>query len=113
MEPFEGSITRCRALIREDRGPSRLRFRDNFYDRRANLGPGGAGVPDASPIKSLRLDPNKKRGLRRAFDRSVRRPTDLCATVLFSFQGADACARPFTDRITDRTGKAWRQSHDG
>ena len=39
-----------------------------------------------------------------------RRPTDLCATALFSFQGTDASARPVSDRITDRTEGAWRQS---
>jgi hypothetical protein len=39
-----------------------------------------------------------------------RRPTDLCATALFSFQGTDASAQPISDRITDRTGEAWRQS---
>jgi len=39
-----------------------------------------------------------------------RRPTDLCATALFSFQGTDASAQPISDRITDRTGEARRQS---
>jgi len=39
-----------------------------------------------------------------------RRPTDLCATALFSFQGTDASARPVSDRITDRTKGARRQS---
>ena len=38
------------------------------------------------------------------------RPTDLCATALFSFQGADAAAQPCSDRIFDRTGEARRQS---
>lgn len=41
------------------------------------------------------------------------RPTDLCATVLFSFQGTNADAGPISDRITDRTGWASVQSHDG
>jgi hypothetical protein len=41
---------------------------------------------------------------------SGRRPTDLCATALFSFQGTDASAQPISDRITDRTGEARRQS---
>ena len=42
-----------------------------------------------------------------------RRPTDLCATALFSFQGTDASAQPISDRITDRTGEARRQSQRG
>ena len=39
------------------------------------------------------------------------RPTDLCATVLLSFQGTNTNVWPNPDRITDRTGKARRQSH--
>ena len=58
---------------------------------------------------SQRLEANKMRLsplLRLAFWR----PTDLCATVLFSFQGTDAYAQPILDRINDRTTEARRQS---
>jgi hypothetical protein len=54
---------------------------------------------------------NKNAGLSdRALPALGRRPTDLCATALFSFQGTDASARPASDRITDRTKGARRQS---
>ena len=54
---------------------------------------------------------NKKRLVTGASDLcSGRRPTDLCATALFSFQGTDAAAKPITGRITDRTVGARRQS---
>jgi hypothetical protein len=53
----------------------------------------------------------QKRGLRRASPAPIRRPTDLCATALLSFQGTNTDARPCSDRITDRTEGACRQSH--
>jgi hypothetical protein len=72
--------------------------------------PGGAGGTAARIL--LIFDPtNKNAALAdRAPVCSGRRPTDLCATALFSFQGTDAFARPISDRITDRTKGARRQS---
>ena len=53
-----------------------------------------------------------KNAFRRLVCLAGRRPTDLCATALFSFQGTNSEHQPFSDRITDRTERAWRQSHD-
>lgn len=74
--------------------------------------PGGAGRPRHRALLSR---PNKqKRGpFGTAHCLNGRRPTDLCATALFSFQGTDASAKPFSDRIFDRTGEARRQSQRG
>ncbi len=41
-----------------------------------------------------------------------RRPTDLCATALFSFQGTNTKAKPHSGWIIDRTGLVRLQSHD-
>jgi len=54
----------------------------------------------------------QKSGFRRAFVRLSQRPTDLCATALFSFQGTNASAGPFIGRIVDRTAGARRPSHE-
>src|SRR6266404_8921824 len=40
------------------------------------------------------------------------RPTDLCATALFSFQGTNATAEPRPDWIVDHTEEARHWSHD-
>jgi len=75
--------------------------------------PGGAGEPQHESNSSL--DPTNKNAA--LADRAPaclgRRPTDLCATALFSFQGTDASAQPVSDRITDRTVGARRQSQRG
>ena len=70
----------------------------------------GAGITRRTErfLKPRRQTKNAYYGA--SYLRSGRRPTDLCATALFSFQGTDAAAKPITDRITDRTVGAKRQS---
>ncbi len=73
--------------------------------------PGGAGGTAARIQLISRTRTNKNADLSdRASSALGRRPTDLCATALFSFQGTDASARSDSDRITDRTKGARRQS---
>lgn len=72
------------------------------------------GIRGTRPSQSHEPGTNKNAGLSdRALPALGRRPTDLCATALFSFQGTDASARPVSDRITDRTKGARRQSQRG
>lgn len=72
------------------------------------------GEPQHESFSISRTRTNKNAGLSdRALPALGRRPTDLCATALFSFQGTDASARPVSDRITDRTKGARRQSQRG
>jgi hypothetical protein len=95
--------------------PLRLRARRpvNLYGRIALVRRNRwSRVPARSDAKSLIAEGKQKRGFRRAFlCFSGWRPTDLCATVLLSFQGTNTDARPILDRITDRTIGARRQSH--
>jgi hypothetical protein len=129
MEPLTAlsslTVRRARSLELADRPGLRVRIfavrlaadgvRHKLYGTRAWCGTsGGAGEPQHESYSSLNPRQTKTRTL--AGPRTAclgRRPTDLCATALFSFQGTDASARPFSDRITDRTGGARRQSQRG
>ena len=59
----------------------------------------------------ISINPKIKNALRRLSFR-IQRPTDLCATALFSFQGTNTNASPYRAGSFDRTGVARRQSHD-
>jgi hypothetical protein len=127
MEPLKGSIfadwsddldrssspidPACEAESR--RPPCGAGVVINLYGIRAWCGASGGAGRAAARILLVLTNPrtNKNAGLSdRALPALGRRPTDLCATALFSFQGTDASARPVSDRITDRTKGARRQS---
>jgi hypothetical protein len=72
---------------------------------------GGAGSRSGG-LNSLKRIANKKAACAASCLLSGWRPTDLCATALFSFQGTNADVWPYPDRITDRTEGGGRQSHD-
>jgi len=99
--------------IRTSPCASRRRRRHKLYGIHAWCGASGGAGRAAARILLVLTNPrtNKNAGLSdRALPALSRRPTDLCATALFSFQGTDASARPVSDRITDRTKGARRQS---
>ena len=91
----------------------RRRRRHKLYGTRAWCGTSrwSRGNRSTNPTHLANPKTNKNADLSdRALPALGRRPTDLCATALFSFQGTDASARPISDRITDRTKGARRQS---